>query len=337
MAQPKIDLLPAVTTTGATPLPELAGPPAPGAPGAAAATSAAPVLPPPGSANPFADQAKTISDAGQYTATVTPFNESKGAAARVADIARTDGPLMQLADTRAKQEMNRRGLLNSSMAVGAGQAAVLSAATPLAQTDAQLSQQMDVQGMQATNQAARDNAGIRAEAAGQGVKLSESARQFGVNEQGTNDRFAQDQNNRLLIQAREAASRQTIAQMGDTNRLAAIELENKWRSDLNANQDLSKAWGTMMEGVNQIQTNRDLDGATKTTLVQQRLDQFARFAAHIKRASGVDVEDLLAFNTAPPMTGPAASSGESGGVAPDAAGQPPYVPPPTYYNPHDGP
>lgn len=286
--------------------PGLPGPPAPVVPAAPAPAPPAP-MPTPGAANPFAEQAKTISDTGQYNATTKPFDESKSAAGRVAAITSQDGPLMQLAETRARQEANRSGLLNSSMAVGAGQAAVIGAATPLATTDAQLSQQMDVSGMQATNDAARANAQIRAEAAGQGVKLSESARQFGINEQGTNDRFGQDQGNRLLIQAREAASRQTIAQMGDANKLAAIGLENTWRKDLNANENLSKAWGTMMEGVNQIQTNKDLDGATKTQLVQQRLDQFAAFAAWSKTVSGVDVGDLLTFNTAPPMTGPAAS------------------------------
>jgi len=46
------------------------------------------------------------------------------------------GPLMQRATTRAAQQMNSRGLLNSSIAVGAGQSALYDAATPIAATDA---------------------------------------------------------------------------------------------------------------------------------------------------------------------------------------------------------
>lgn len=47
-----------------------------------------------------------------------------------------DSPLMQQARTQAKQQMNQRGLLNSSMAVGASQQAAYNAALPLAEADA---------------------------------------------------------------------------------------------------------------------------------------------------------------------------------------------------------
>ena len=43
---------------------------------------------------------------------------------------------MQQAENRAMRKMNERGLLNSSMAVGAGQAALYDYAAPIAQTDA---------------------------------------------------------------------------------------------------------------------------------------------------------------------------------------------------------
>jgi len=46
------------------------------------------------------------------------------------------GPLMDRAETRAKQQVNSRGLLNSSMAVQAGQSALYDAALPIASQDA---------------------------------------------------------------------------------------------------------------------------------------------------------------------------------------------------------
>ncbi len=48
-----------------------------------------------------------------------------------------ESPLMQQAQTRSMQGMNERGLLNSSMAVGAGQSALYDAALPIAQADAE--------------------------------------------------------------------------------------------------------------------------------------------------------------------------------------------------------
>src|SRR3990167_22650 len=55
---------------------------------------------------------------------------------QVEGIIAKDSPLMQLAGTRAKQAANSRGLLNSSMAVQAGEAAVIDAAMPMATQDA---------------------------------------------------------------------------------------------------------------------------------------------------------------------------------------------------------
>lgn len=47
-----------------------------------------------------------------------------------------NNPLQQQAETRARQQMNAGGLMNSSMAVQAGQAAMYDAALPIAQADA---------------------------------------------------------------------------------------------------------------------------------------------------------------------------------------------------------
>ena len=48
----------------------------------------------------------------------------------------SDSPLMKRAETKGKQFANQRGLLNSSMAAGAAQGAMIDRATPIAQQDA---------------------------------------------------------------------------------------------------------------------------------------------------------------------------------------------------------
>ena len=55
---------------------------------------------------------------------------------RIKGLISADSPLMQQAAAKATGQMNAKGLLNSSMAVGAGQDAVMSAALPIAQQDA---------------------------------------------------------------------------------------------------------------------------------------------------------------------------------------------------------
>lgn len=68
----------------------------------------------------------------------TPWNvqPDQTVAGQVKKIIDTNSPLSQQAETRSLQQSNARGLLNSSMAVGAGQSALYDAALPIAQADA---------------------------------------------------------------------------------------------------------------------------------------------------------------------------------------------------------
>ncbi len=81
-----------------------------------------------------APQASAASPITPVTTQIDPTKET--VAGQVESIIKKDSPLMELAGTRAKQSANSRGLLNSSMAVQAGEAAVLDAAMPMASQDA---------------------------------------------------------------------------------------------------------------------------------------------------------------------------------------------------------
>ena len=70
-------------------------------------------------------------------ATQTEVTPEMSVEERAAAIAATDSPLMQQARGRAMQQMNERGLINSSLGIQAGQEAVLERATDIAKADAQ--------------------------------------------------------------------------------------------------------------------------------------------------------------------------------------------------------
>lgn len=67
------------------------------------------------------------------------------------NLLKNDSPLMQRATTRASQAANKRGLLNSSMAVQSGQEAALTAALPIAQADAKAYQAQGLANQNAMN------------------------------------------------------------------------------------------------------------------------------------------------------------------------------------------
>lgn len=70
----------------------------------------------------------------QTMRTVDPDKET--VAGQVRGIIAANSPLMQQAEARSQQQMNARGLLNSSIAVGAGQSALYDAALPIGTADA---------------------------------------------------------------------------------------------------------------------------------------------------------------------------------------------------------
>ena len=81
---------------------------------------------------------------------IAPKETVKG---QVKDIISEGSPLLTMEQTRAKEEANRRGLLNTSMAVQAGEAATISKALDIAQPDAATHAQAGLSAQQARQQA----------------------------------------------------------------------------------------------------------------------------------------------------------------------------------------
>ena len=117
-------------------VPKMNGPPTktpPADPGAAASDS------------PAAEAAGTVAPAERQT-TPEPVREAApgvgegqalpGVSGRLKGLLSEDSPYIDRARTSARQAANRRGLMNSSIAAGAGEAAAIDAALPIAQADA---------------------------------------------------------------------------------------------------------------------------------------------------------------------------------------------------------
>lgn len=94
---------------------------------------------------------------------------------QVAGILAADSPLLQQARAASDAQMNRRGLINSSMAIGAGQEAVIKTALPIATQDAQMFGRAAEVNTNAANNMAQFNTGARNQAAQFGAAASNQA------------------------------------------------------------------------------------------------------------------------------------------------------------------
>ena len=132
---------------------------------------------------------------------------------QVNSILAKDSPLMQRARTMATQQMGQRGLINSSMAQGAGVAAMTDRALPIAQQDAQTYTQTASENMAAANQAGQFNTG---EINRFGMQRNEQQFQSGEAALGRNfnREMAQLQESGMdSRQAKEIVSRETLANL----------------------------------------------------------------------------------------------------------------------------
>jgi hypothetical protein len=146
-----------------------------------------------------------------YTAQTAQVNApTETVQGQVNSILAQDGPLMQRARTLAAQQMSQRGLVNSSMAVGAAQAAMMDRATPIAAQDAQTYGQRSMFNTDATNQANQFN-----------TQQTNQMFQFGQDVASRFGLASMEQSGLDFRQAREIASREMLTrleQAGITNR-----------------------------------------------------------------------------------------------------------------------
>lgn len=97
---------------------------------------ATPTPPPPASPPPPPAPQLAAPTTSPYTPGAYEVKPEQTVAGQIKDIIATGSPLMQQAETAAKNQANARGLINSSQAITAGQDAVYKSALPIAQADA---------------------------------------------------------------------------------------------------------------------------------------------------------------------------------------------------------
>lgn len=168
-------------------------------------------------------------------------------------------PLLQQAETRALQQANQRGLLNSSLAVQAGQEAVIGAALPIAQQDAQTYNQA------MTNTGNAQNAALQFGAAGQN-QASQVNAQLGTNVNQVNAEAV----NRAFDQAVANIQQTAVIKLTQENQLALANVDNATKQQLSIldaqNRQLLQAnQGAATAYVQAVQNIANIAGSTAMT------------------------------------------------------------------------
>lgn len=193
-----------------------------------------------------------------YNSTDWADGEDQTVSGQVRRIIDENGPLSQRATARAQGEMNARGLINTSIGVGAEQAALYDAALPIAQQDAATAANRgqfnagqrtsasqfgaaagntaNLANQQSTNQASAFTAGAKdaASAANQAATNQQNL----VNQSSRNEALAQGAAATNSLQTQTNALRQQAAQGNQdaANKLVLLDMDNQFKASI-ANAD----------------------------------------------------------------------------------------------------
>lgn len=215
---------------------------------------------------------------------------------RLTGILNKGGPLMQQAATAGQQQAASRGLLNSSMAVQAAQAATYQAATPIATADANSINQMAGQNASQFNNTLQSNANAQNTAAQTNMSATNQANQFNANTQNqasqwnasTQNEFAklntQNQNTANQWNAQQG-NEATLKTLDINSREQLANIEANYKQLMQTNSSAENMYSQVMKNISDIQNNKDI--SDKTTAIESQMSWLRSGLTMIQNLNGV--------------------------------------------------
>ncbi|MDR1613679.1 MAG: hypothetical protein LBT97_12985 [Planctomycetota bacterium] len=190
------------------------------------------------------------------------IDDKQTVAGQIKGILASNSPLLQQAETAAKQAANARGLANSSMAVTAGQSALYNAALPIAQADAQTH---------------ASNAQYNADAANTATKYNADAT-------NTANQYNANATNQMVIQ-----------QMQETNKLQLADIEASYKTVMQLNASAGELYQQSVKNITDIIGNKDLDSDAKDAAINQQLNYLKQGMNMFGSINNINISSMLNF------------------------------------------
>jgi hypothetical protein len=231
--------------------------------------------------------AAAAAEASTATAATRAVDDNELMSTQVNKIIAQDSPLMQQAGTEAKKQANARGLLNSSMAVQAGQEAVMNKAMPIAQYDAGVNTNVLDKNLSNTQQTNVFNAG-----------QTQDVSKFNANNQQQNNQFNAGEANKMAI-VNASESNDILAQMMDQqSKLQLADIEASYKTLMQAEASAMTLYQQSVKNISEILMNPDLTAAAKTAAVNNQNSLLKTGMEIVGKMSGLNLDELLTFPTA---------------------------------------
>lgn len=216
---------------------------------------------------------------------------------QITGIIDANSPLMQQAARRANEAANAKGLLNSSIAVGAGQEAVMDRAMPIATQDANTytntrlaNQNSTNAGLQfsaaAENQASQTNATL-------GTDTSQKNAAAANNLQLTN----MDQAFKTAIANTDAQNKVVLQQLGDQTKVGLANIEADYKTLMQTSSSAADMYRQTLDSIGKVVSDTNMNAAAKATAINGYMGWLKTSMNLVASINGVDLGNLLNFST----------------------------------------
>ena len=263
--------------------------------------------PPPVPADP---SRYTAAQANPTSATATGYNPNAYAVTndqtvqgQLKKVVAEDSPLMQQATTRANQEMNRRGLLSSSLAVGAGQDAVIAQALPIATSDAATYERAGTNTVNAQNAALNFGAAAQNQASQTNAQLGTNVNLANAEGMNAANREAATAGNQLKLANLDTQTKAWLASLDTNTRLAVTNLDNatkislgqmdnQYKQLLQTNSDAASMFNQVTQAIAQISQNASMSPEAKDAAIASQLNNLNEALKQQAYVTGTPNEQL---------------------------------------------
>lgn len=231
-------------------------------------------------------------DAVAKTATATGYDPSaftvdrkQTVAGQLEDLIDKDSSYIQQAERRAAQQVNDRGLLNSSIGVGAGRVAAIESALPIATTDAGTFNQAHTNTINAQNAAKHFTAGAKNTASLQDAQLGTQVSLSNATEA-----------NKAQADAYQADTQIKLATLDAQTRTQLAHIDGSYRQLLQSNSSAQAMFNQIAGNIAQIAQSTTLDQAGKDNAIQSQINMLNEGLQTIQATSPGDASAISQLN-----------------------------------------
>lgn len=208
-----------------------------------------------------------------------------------------DSPLMQQAQRRAMEQMNSRGLLNSSLAVGAGQESVINAATPIAQADANAFNTTRLANQNSTNAGLQFSAAADNQASQTNATLGTDTSQKNAAASNTLQLTNMDQAFKTSIANADAQGKVVLQQLGDATKTNLANIEADFKTLIQTSASASDMYRQTLDSISKVVGDTNMNAQAKATAINGYMGWLKNSMNLIGSVNGVDLSGLLNFGT----------------------------------------